>query len=213
MDFIVLILLLISAVTWTIVYISSIRIGFRDKTYCMPLWALGLNVFWELVYACNGIAHPSVQAVANAIWVCCDLLIVITYFKFGRNKLSENLRDMFIPYSLLVFASCLILQLAFFLHFESYVEAAQYSAFAQNVVMSILFVVMLYKRGNSEGQSMLIAVAKWLGTLAPTIQQGIVQGFNIYILLTGILCSVWDILYIILLHKQIEKEKQCVSKS
>lgn len=33
---------------------------------------------------------------------------------------------------------------------------------------------MLYRRDSSEGQSMLIAAAKWLGTLAPTIQQGIV---------------------------------------
>lgn len=97
--------------------------------------------------------------------------------------------------------------MAFILHFESYVEAAQYSAFLQNVAMSILFIVMLYKRDSSEGQSMLIAVAKWLGTLAPTIQQGIVQGFNIFILMTGILCSVWDIAYIVLLRKKMNEEK------
>lgn len=204
----ILFLLLTSAVAWTIVYICSIKIGFRDKTYCMPLWALGLNIFWEIIYACNGVINPSVQTIANTVWACCDLFIVITYFKFGRNQFPKNLQDKFIPYSVLTFASCLLLQLAFFLHFDYYLDAAQYSAFAQNVVMSILFVVMLYKRGSSKGQSMVIAVAKWIGTLAPTIQMGIVQGFNIYVLLTGLLCSVWDIAYIVLLHHQIQKEKQ-----
>lgn len=204
MGTLVLLLLGISAISWTIVYVESIRLGFKQKTYCMPLWALGLNICWEVIYAFNGINNPSVQAVANAIWACCDVVIVVTYFCFGKEKMSEATRKYFIPYSLLAFASCLVLQLAFFLYCDDYVLAAQYSAFAQNVAMSVLFVVMLYKRNSTEGQSMLIAVAKWLGTLAPTIQQGIVQGFNIYILLTGIICSVWDILYIVLLHKKMK---------
>ena len=207
MEILAMCLLVISAVAWTIVYIESIRVGFRDKTYCMPLWALGLNICWEVIYAFNGIANPSVQAVANAVWAVCDALIVVTYFKFGKDKLPEKLRDKFIPYSVLAFASCLVLQLSFFLYCDSYVEAAQFSAYAQNVAMSILFIVMLYKRGSSEGQTMMIAVAKWIGTLAPTIQQGLVQSFNIYVLLTGLLCSVWDIIYIVLLKRQIEKEK------
>lgn len=57
---------------------------------------------------------------------------------------------------------------------------------------------------------MLIGIAKWLGTLAPTIQQGIVQGSNIsniIILMTGLLCSVWDIAYIVLLKKKMNEEK------
>lgn len=207
MEIVAMILLIISAVAWTIVYVDCIRVGFRDKTYCMPLWALGLNVCWEVIYAFNGIANPSVQAAANTVWAVCDVLIVVTYFKFGRGKLPERLCDRFISYSLLAFASCMVMQLAFFLYCDSHVEAAQFSAYAQNVAMSILFIVMLYKRESSEGQTMTIAIAKWIGTLAPTIQQGLVQDFNVYVLMTGFLCSVWDILYIILLHRQIQKDK------
>lgn len=208
MDPIVLILLLISAVSWTVVYIEAIRIGFRDRTCCMPLWALGLNICWEGIYALNGIAFPTVQAAANAVWFGCDVLIAVTWFRFGRSSLPGRLQPRFIPYSLLTFVSCLVLQLAFFLHFENFVEAAQYSAFAQNAAMSVLFVLTLCRTGNSRGQSMLIAVAKWLGTLAPTIQQGLVQGINPYILLTGLFCSVWDILYIVLLRRTITREER-----
>jgi hypothetical protein len=45
-----------------------------------------------------------------------------------------------------------------------------YSAFAQNLMMSTLFITMLVRRNNVQGQAMYIAIFKWLGTLAPTIQ-------------------------------------------
>ncbi|MBQ9306498.1 MAG: hypothetical protein IJ229_01135 [Clostridia bacterium] len=208
MNTVALILLIISGCAWTIVYIDSIRMGFRDKTYCMPLWALGLNICWEIIYSFDGFSHPSVQLIANTVWALCDILIVVTYFRYGKSKLPGRLKSVFLPYSLLAFFTCLMIQLAFYLHFPDSIEAAQYSAFLQNVAMSVLFVVMLCQRGTSDGQSMLIAVAKWVGTLAPTLQQGLVQNFNIYILIMGALCSVWDLLYIFLLRRKFAEEKQ-----
>ena len=55
---------------------------------------------------------------------------------------------------------------------------------------------------------MLIAVAKWIGTLAPTLLLGVVTQFNIYVILTGIICSVFDILYIVMLKQKLEEEKK-----
>ena len=63
---------------------------------------------------------------------------------------------------------------------------------------------------GTRGQSMLIAVAKWIGTLAPTLLLGIVSQFNIYVILTGAICSVFDILYIILLRTKLNEEKKSV---
>lgn len=207
MNPVILALLGVSAIAWTIVYVCSIVLGFREKTYCIPLWALGLNICWEFIYAFAGIGDPQVQNIANAIWACCDVLIVVTYFKFGRAYVPERIQPHFVPYSLLVFASCLAFQLAFFLQFDDQVVSGQYSAFAQNAIMGVLFVGMLVRRGSSKGQSMVIAIAKCLGTLAPTIQHGLLQGFNIYVLFMGAFCFVWDVLYIVLLHRQIKKER------
>lgn len=36
-------LILVSGLAWTIVYLDSIRIGMKDKTFAMPFWALALN--------------------------------------------------------------------------------------------------------------------------------------------------------------------------
>lgn len=199
MNNLILFLLLLSGIAWTIVYLVSIYIGFKKDTCCMPLWALALNICWEFIYSINGMQDFSIQTIVNIIWAVCDVLIVVTYFRSGKKYLAEKYQDIFLPYSIAAFISCFIIQLAFFWHFENKIEAAQYSAFLQNAFMSIMFVIMHYKRDKNEGQSLCIAVCKWIGTLAPAIQQGLLQDVNIYILLTGLLCSVWDIYYIYLL--------------
>ena len=81
---------------------------------------------------------------------------------------------------------------------------AGYSAFLQNLLMSVLFINMLVKRCSREAQSPNIAVNKWLGTLAPAILFGIIGdgGFpkgSFLILVVGILCSVFDLIYLWLL--------------
>ena len=196
-----LFLSLLSGIAWSAVYIECIRKGFKDKTYAMPLYALGLNIAWETIYTVHDLAFDlSVQAFVNLAWMCLDAVIVYTYFKFGKREFPENAKKYFVPFSILSFAACAVLQFAFFLSFDP-LPAAQYSAFAQNAAMSILFVVMRFRRNGTRGQSMTIAVAKWIGTLAPTILQGVLWGFHPYIVLTGLVCSVFDILYIILLRQ------------
>ncbi|MBQ9646774.1 MAG: hypothetical protein IJV43_00210, partial [Oscillospiraceae bacterium] len=150
-------------------------------------------------------ADISVQAFVNLIWMCLDAVIVYTYFKYGKRDFPENAKKYFLPFSVLSFAACAVIQLAFFLSFDP-LPAAQYSAFAQNAAMSILFVVMLFRRNGTRGQSVTIAVAKWIGTLAPALLQGVLWGFNPYIVLTGLVCSVFDILYIVLLRRFRQKE-------
>lgn len=65
---------------------------------------------------------------------------------------------------------------------------------------------MLQKRKSSEGQSLLLAVAKWIGTLASTITMGI-MATNYVVLACGLLCTLYDVIYIVLLQKIIREEK------
>ena len=85
-------------------------------------------------------------------------------------------------------------------------RGASYSAFSQNLLMSVLFIVMLARRGSRQGQSLTIAVNKWIGTLAPTILYGALgEGSfphgSFLILTLGIFCSVFDLIYIWLLAR------------
>ena len=79
----------------------------------------------------------------------------------------------FIPWTLLVLVCSFALQIVFIVEF-GFTMASQYSAFLQNVVMSILFIQLFVKRNGDFGQSLLLAVAKWIGTLAPTILMGVI---------------------------------------
>ena len=87
--------------------------------------------------------------------------------------------------------------------------ASQYSAFLQNVVMSILFIQLFVKRNGDFGQSLLLAVAKWIGTLAPTILMGVIT-YNPIVLVCGIFCTVFDVIYIVLLFNERKKKRLTV---
>lgn len=194
-------LTLLSGIAWTIVYIDAIRIGFRDKSYGMPLFALGLNLGWELIYAYNSLTQdsgPSLQGYINACWALFDLGIVYTYFLYGRRYWPRAFSsNTFVAWSVLVFVATFVLQLSFFYEFGGHL-AARYSAFLQNLLMSILFIGVFVARKGSEGQTLLIAVAKWIGTLAPTILFGIYEQ-SPFILVLGAFCSIFDLIYIGLL--------------
>ena len=200
-----LVLTLISGLCWTIVYIEGIRIGLRDRSYAIPFYALALNIGWELLYTYYTFQTTlSVQAIVNAIWLLCDLGILYTYLKYGRKYFPRHFSSSsFITWTVLILVTAMAVQYSFAREFGVRVGAG-YSAFLQNLLMSVLFIIMFVRRGGSEGQSLSIAINKWIGTLAPTIQYGILgdTGFpngSFLILTAGIFCSVFDLLYIAML--------------
>lgn len=217
LDTIKLILTLVSGICWTIVYIDGIRLGFKHRSYAIPFYALALNFTWELLYTYYGFQTTiSAQAVVNAIWLVCDIGILVTYFKFGQKYFparvpgfadakDKQVSGAFIGWSVLALIAAFCVEFAFRKEFGVRVGAG-YSAFLQNLLMSVLFIDMLVRRGSREGQSLTIAVSKWLGTLAPTILFGIIGdgGFprgSLLIVVVGISCSVFDLIYIRLLLK------------
>jgi hypothetical protein len=200
-------LTLISGICWTVVYVEAIRVGFKDRSYAIPFYALALNFAWELLHTVFGFqADVSVQTIINAVWFAFDVGILYTYFKYGRKYFPHNLpARAFIGWSVLGLVTALGVEYAFIREFGVAVGAG-YSAFLQNLLMSVLFIDMFVRRGSSEGQSLYIAVNKWVGTLAPTILFGIVgdSGFpsgSFLILVLGIFCSVFDLIYVWLLLK------------
>jgi hypothetical protein len=80
-------LTLVSGVAWTIVYVESIRVGLKSKTYAIPAAALGLNFAWESTYAFHDLTTAvSAQTIVNVVWMLADCVIVYTYLKFGRRE-------------------------------------------------------------------------------------------------------------------------------
>jgi hypothetical protein len=147
-----------------------------------------------------------VQNIINAIWFALDLGILYTYFKYGRKYFPRNApAGAFAGWSIIGIITALGIEYAFIKEF-GVAAGAGYSAFLQNLLMSILFIDMFIRRGSDQGQSLYLAINKWLGTLAPTVLYGFLGegGFpsgSFLILVLGILCSVFDLIYIWLLSK------------
>lgn len=224
LDSIKLLLTIVSGLCWTTVYIDGIRVGLRDKSYAIPFYALALNLAWELLYTILGFRTEgaTVQNVINAVWFTFDIGILYTYFRFGRRdfgwplpRTSDTVSRVqppataggsdFIAWSVLGLIMAFAVQYAFRREL-GLGKGASYSAFAQNLLMSVLFIAMLARRGSREGQSLTIAVNKWIGTLAPTILYGALgEGAfprgSFLILTLGIFCSVFDLIYLWLLAR------------
>lgn len=159
-----MLLTLLSGIGWILVYEECIRIGITKKTYAMPLFALGLNFAWEFIYSVADIVYEAhgplegmnlVQVVVNVFWCCLDVVILYTYFANGKKEWQDSMKKYFVPWTLLVLICCFALQITFIAEF-GFTMAAQYSAFLQNLVMSVLFIHLFVQRKGDEGQSLLL---------------------------------------------------------
>lgn len=197
----ILFLTIVSGLAWTVVYIEAVRVGFRDRSYAIPAAALALNFAWEAVYASHSVATGlSAQGVFNIVWGLADILVLYTFFRFGRSELPAWVtRKLFVAWGALLGVAAFMVQGLFVVEF-GWEAAPRYAAFLQNLLMSGLFIAMFVARGGSRGQSLLIAAAKWIGTLAPTIVFGW-YGNSALILGLGALCSIFDLAYIGLLWR------------
>jgi hypothetical protein len=197
-------LTLVSGLSWTIVYIDIVNRGLRDRTCGMPFFALAFNITWELIYAFLIYQGVPLQRVVNVVWFVLDLGILYTHFKYGRQEFKSGSATT--PVVAFVAWSAAALVVAFFVLYFAGREfpdarGGTYSAFAQNLMMSVLFISMLVRRDSVNGQSMYIAIFKWLGTLAPAILVYLSTGSSLLLVL-GIAIFFYDVLYIVMLYSK-----------
>ncbi len=151
-----------SGVCWTITYLLIIRRGIIDLTYGMPAAALFANLAWETIYSFI-YPHSMPQLAVDRIWFTFDVLILLQYLRFGPPVHKVRMAGGFYLRSVLGFAVTFILVLLVGQEFKD--TNGAYAAFGQNLMMSVLFVVMLRQRNGIAGQSIYIAIFKMLGTL------------------------------------------------
>jgi hypothetical protein len=147
--------------SWAVAYILIIRRGLADQAYGMPIIAAAANVAWEFIFS---FLHPQdpPQSYGNLVWFTLDLLIVFQCVRYGRHEWTTSLSGA------QFYAGCALVQAMAFavVWFVStrVTNGPRYVAFAQNFMMSALFIAMLLRRGNLSGQSLPIGLAKLLGT-------------------------------------------------
>ena len=152
------------AIAWIVAYAGIIWRGFADDTFGMPVTALAANLSWEFVY--GFVIDPFGDYIHNfsIVWFLVDLVIAWQAWKHGRRDFAspfvrKNFRTLFTS------AVGIALPITYLAFVEFRDPDGEYTGFGVNLLMSILFVAMLDRRDSVAGQSMYIAVSKWLGTL------------------------------------------------
>jgi len=189
-----------SGICWTIVYLLIIKRGFQDKTYGMPIAALGANISWEFIFSFIH-PHPIPQVYINITWFLFDVIILYQVFRFGKKSFTDSYPEGYF-YPAIILAILIGFGLVFAISSEFDDWHGRYAAFGQNLMMSILFVIMHFRRKDLSGQSVYIALFKMVGTALPSILFFSFAPTSILMntLYVGILF--FDILYTILLYKK-----------
>ena len=76
----------------------------------------------------------------------------------------------------------------------------RYAAFAQNLMMSVLFITMLVSRNSLKGQSFYIASLKMVGTLIPSILFFMLDSSDIFLDFLFVAIFVFDAIYVVLIY-------------
>ena len=190
-----------SGLLWTTAYLLILRRGWKDRSYGMPLAALGANLAWEFIFSFV-LPHKPPQLEVNRVWFLFDLGLLWQTFRHGRTEQQIPwIRKNF----LLVLAGTLVLgYLAVYTMTLEFADPhGMYSAFGQNLMMSILFVAMLLRRDDARGQSLWIGLAKMLGTVLPSILFHLKFPDSPLLSFLFVAIFLFDLLYCTLLHAKL----------
>lgn len=200
---------------WVFAYMLIIYRGIKDKTYGMPLVPLALNLGLEFVFCfCDRF-----NLLFSYTWFLFDLGIVYTYFKYGYtsfNKFYRLEKKQWYFISVLAFLIGFLVNFyghQFFAHVLNELPDTEISIFFSVLVcvfMPVCRLAMFFQRGNSEGQSFIIACLIMMGNflcfLRIVATSDLYIWNNSFIRLILVIYVVADFYCAILLYKQLIKE-------
>ena len=160
-------------VLWMIAYVAIILKAHKDKAYGMPMLALCLNITWEGVSFGFAPRPVMVWAVIEGIWLGIDAVILWQFIRYGRDEaLPSGLRKLFYPLTVITLAVCFIGHFTWLKFWDD--KLLFVNAFIINLVMSVLFIQLWWKRHPSQkGLSIPAAWCKMGGTALTSIQCGV----------------------------------------
>jgi hypothetical protein len=199
-------ILLVSGAFWSLTYILIIKRGFQDKSFGMPLVALCANISWEFIFSFI-LTHPTPQIYVNIVWFFLDVVILFQLLKFWPSEFADLSPHLFYPGFLLALGTSFGAVLLISLEFDDWIGA--YAAFGQNLMMSILFITMLYRRDAVRGQSIYIALCKMVGTaLASLVFYLFISEYEGSVLLPFLYVTifVFDAIYVVLVYRKCQEQ-------
>ncbi len=198
--------MVVGGIFWSLTYVFIILKGFKDKTFGMPFVALCANIAWETIFSFVR-PHLPPQNYIDYAWFSLDCVIVFQFLRYGRSEFKFSKEKFYLLFSAITIASYFAIY-----YISSVLNDWQgvYVAFGQNLVMSVLFIAMIFNRNSLKGQSFYIAIFKMLGTAISSTAFYWYQPISHQtIVLPAFYLSIFvcDILYSAMVYKKYKRQK------
>lgn len=186
---------------WIATFVLIIRRGFKDNTFGMPVIAAVVNLVWDAIVS---VVYPAPvpQVYFEVLFAAFDIVILYQVLKHWRFEFPNVTPSTFFAFIGLAFITAIALILGVRFEFRDF--SSVYSGYAGNLMGSILFVGMAIGRSDLRGQSLYIALTKWLGTGAASLGSVIFQLPNLQgDVLVPMLCAgmfVFDLSYVVIVY-------------
>ena len=185
------------------IYVMMLRREIIDKVPAIPVLALCANVSWEITYAFIYPIYPQMR-ITLYFWIPLNLAILFLAVRYGRRDFPSLSRP---AYGWLI-GGWSLFALSFMplatREFDD--RLGVYTTVFVVVFMEASFVVMLWNRRSTVGQTMYIAVLKMVVDVSGAI--GLIIWYPDRWLLHQMIAAevVLDVLYIVLLHRRFRAE-------
>ena len=153
------------AISWLITYVLIIARTILDKTSAIPLLAVTVNIVWEFIY--GFILEPGSDFIHifSVFWFLLDFVIIILVVKYSKDAITTYL-DKQVSYLWFIF---FLLASSFGIVYFSFINLSdpegQYTGYGVNLLMTYLFIDKYFRQKTLAGQSLYVAIFKFLGTL------------------------------------------------
>ena len=153
---------------WLVAYALFIRLGFKEKTFCVPIIAMCGNIGWE--FTNSQLIYPAYLGIwlGQCLWLVFDALVFTTIWKYAPAEISHPLLKRWVR-PLSVFGVLLSAGMTLVLGLFGGDPQGTVSGWTLAFVQSLMMIAMLFQRGSSRGQSVYIALGIVIGNIAAYI--------------------------------------------
>lgn len=193
---------LICFVCWVLAYLEIIYNVKKYKFVDMPIIAGTGNIVWEFLWAFVFIINLGPAAVWGVrLWFFLDVIINISLLVYGKKQMviPEFKKNSTVIFVFLILSWSGLLFTFIYMKLDNGMGAV--TAMITNVVMSVLYIVMVFRKPDIWRISVRTAWYKFLGTGSITAISFHLVTFrsNYFLLCLGVIAFVLDIYYIFLL--------------
>lgn len=148
---------------WLIAYLVAIVQGFKERTYALPMVAIGANFTWEILASFRWVAPIEMWHIGAMAWMAMDVVIVYQLVRFGRAvQVIEEIQRYYYVVLIGLFVIAYVMQLEYSRYYQD--QLGFEDAYIINTSMSILFPFLYFARRNITNYAWAIAWLKMLGT-------------------------------------------------